>query len=424
MPRIAPGLAALSAALVLIGGCGAAGQPAAPPGTPARAASQERTAGQLTNLSSDEARVLSLFTTRLQGLEAGDLRVWLEGLSGDPLVEQQRQAFERMRALHVSSMRVTRVRAIGVGSGAAERAERRFEVTLAYRFAGFDTSDRRFALEVGVADRPAPASGLVLVASRPGDRPQPWDLPDAHVRRSGSALVISTGAASRVDAVTRDAQAALARVAAVLGKARPAVIVAPDTDEHAAELLGRSVIDLRDVAAVTDGPLSSAGLAGADRVVIVPGAWSTLSPAGRQVVLAHELTHVTTRAAEPQHDTPLWLSEGLAEYVAYRDVRLAEAVIAAPALDEIRYAQVPTRWPTDAQFEPSGGRLSAAYGLALLACRTIVDRHGQQALLRLYRMAATTPIAAAFSASGMTEPTELRAWRARITRLVSRAGQQ
>lgn len=426
MPRIAATLGALVAALAFLSGCGPVGQSAAGPGGLGQVGSLSSPAGQPTHPATDERAVRDLFAARLRGLESGDLTTWLSAVSGGDLVEQQRQAFDRMRALHVSGMHVTDVRAMGASSSATVPAERRFEVTLAYRFADVDTADRRFALEVTVTDRPAPASGLVVVATRPADRPQPWDLPDLIVRRTGSLLVTGTGTggSSRVEALMHDATAALGRVAAVLGRARPAVIVVPDTDEHAAELLGRSVSGLQGVAAVTDGPLGPTGLAGADRVVIVPTAWSTLSTAGRRVVLAHELTHVTTRAAEPQRDTPLWLSEGLAEYVAYHDVRLAESVIAAPALDEVRHSHLPTQWPTDAQFEPGGGHLSAAYGLALLACRTIADDHGQQALLRLYRTAATTPTVAAFPAAGMTEQSELRAWRQRIARLVSRAGQE
>jgi hypothetical protein len=80
-------------------------------------------------------------------------------------------------------------------------------------------------------------------------------------------------------------------------------------------------------------------------------------------------------------------------------------------------------WPDDAQFEPGTGDLSAAYGVALLACRSIADRHGQAALVRLYRAAATGPIDAAFRAVGTDAGAETRGWQSRIELLLRPAGQ-
>lgn len=424
MPRPVPSLVPLVAAAFLLGACGPASTVATSVSARPEASRTVASSGRTDSTSADEARVRDLFRARARAFEAADVSGWLEALAGRHLIEEQRLVFESMRALHVSDLRVVGVRPSGQSPGGTESADARMTITLTYRFAGFDTSDRRFELEATLADAPDAAARPSLVAVQPSGRPQPWDLPLAQVRRSGSLLLVATGPASRADAVARDAEVALGRVAAVLGTARPAVVVVPDTDESAAQLLGRSTSELRDVAAVTDGPLGTTGLAGADRVVIIPGAWSSLSSAGRQVVLAHELTHVTTRAAEPQRDVPLWLSEGLAEYIAYRDVTLAEGAIVAPALDEVRRSGLPAQWPSDARFDPSQGNLAVAYGLALLACRTIADDHGEQALLRLYRAAAGAPIADAFRASGMTGAALLQAWRGRISRLVSGAGQE
>jgi hypothetical protein len=199
-------------------------------------------------------------------------------------------------------------------------------------------------------------------------------------------------------------------------------VVAPASDDMAARLLGRQPSALDQVSAVTDGPLQ-AGRAGADRVVVVPGAWSSLSPTGREVVLAHELTHVTTRAEPATHPVPLWLSEGLAEYVAYHDVRLPERTIVAPALEQVRRTGVPDGWPDDVQFEPGTGSLSAAYGLALLACRSVAARHGQAALVHLYRAAATGSLDGAFAALSTDAAAERRAWQSRIEALLRLPGQ-
>ena len=44
--------------------------------------------------------------------------------------------------------------------------------------------------------------------------------------------------------------------------------------------------------------------------------------------------------------------------------------------------------PTDADFTPGTGRVEAAYGLSLLAARTIADDRGLAGLVHVYREAA------------------------------------
>ncbi|MGN6751263.1 MAG: hypothetical protein ACTHJJ_01770 [Intrasporangium sp.] len=427
-------LAMALATVVLLAGCsssssGAATAPRetrpAPTGSGPAATGAEPAA----DAAATEAAVRRIYTTRAAGLARGDLAAWLQGLSGS-LVEEQRAIFGRMRALHAVDVVVTDVTQLGGAGGAggagggqgANGTERHLQVRLSYRLAGFDTAPRPFALDVTAAHSSGASPVIMITASRPADRPQPWDLPDLQVRRSPAVLVAVSGTAARVDDIARGAGTAAGGVAAVLGTARPAVVVAPASDDLAARLLGRQPADLDQVSAVTDGPLEG-GRAGADRVVIVPGAWSSLTDTGREVVLAHELTHVTTRAEESTHTVPLWLSEGLAEYVAYHAVRLPERTIVGPALEQVRVTGVPTTWPDDPQFEPDTSDLSAAYGLALLACRSIADRHGQAALVRLYRAATTGPVDAAFRAIGTDAATESRAWQSRIELLLHPPGQ-
>ena len=207
------------------------------------------------------------------------------------------------------------------------------------------------------------------------------------VRRSATALVLGVGSPTRVDEVLRRARTAAARVTAVWGDAPPAVWVAPATDADAARLLGRTPDDLAGVAAATDGPLTPGERAGADRIVLVPGAWSSLRPDGRDVVMTHELTHVAVRASTTRA-VPLWLSEGFAELVAYEPIDVPEATVVASALDRVRSSGVPTSLPADADFDPGTRALPAAYGLSLLALRTLADAHGTRAVVRLYRAAA------------------------------------
>ncbi|WP_347350039.1 hypothetical protein [Intrasporangium sp.] len=414
-------LTVVLAVVVLVGGCGWPGRSATQLGSghpePAQSGAARGATGR-------EVAVHDLFVARLEGLRHGDLGSWLQGVD-DAQADAQRRLFERMRLLRVGDVAVTDVRSLDPGRPGAGRE--RMAVSLSYRLAGFDAMSRRFALEVTVAEDSAAPSGVVVTGSRPLDRPQPWDLPRLQVHRSAATLVVTSGTPARAAAVARQTQTALDRVGRVLGAMHPAVVLVPGTDDLAARLLGRSADTLAGVAAVTDGPLGPDGTAGADRVVVLPTAWSELAAAGREVVLTHELTHLALRGrphrSGARHAVPLWLSEGIAEYVAYHGLALPEATVVAPALEVVRRDGTPTRWPSDAQFEPGRGTLSAAYGLALLACRAIAGRHGPGGLLAFYRAASDHGVPSAFRSLGGEGP-ELAAWRARIAGLARGAPQR
>lgn len=310
----------------------------------------------------------------------------------------------------------------------------------AYRISGFDTVDRTFDINVSLKCSTAAHEHLQVATWTPYDRPQPWDLPDLTVRRSATSLVLAASPQQAADLLAR-AESAQAHVAAVWGRSRPAVWIAPPTDSEAALLLGRAPADpsaLHDVAAVTDGPLQPGRPAGADRIVIVPTVWSSLPGRGREVVATHELTHVVVRGSTTG-PVPLWLSEGFAEFVAYRTVALSEHAIVHPALEAARRDGLPTGLPSDQEFDPATGSVAAAYGRSLLVLRTLADREGVAALVRFYRevadptdqaRAATAParddadhhdaVDAALTTVLHTDRTALvRSWRARMRQLLS-----
>jgi hypothetical protein len=325
-------------------------------------------------------------------VDRGDRAGWLAALAGpagSTLRAGQSAVFDRMSEMGVGDVRLVRVRETTAPVPAVAGTEVEWDVraSLTYRLRGFDSKPRSFDLDLTFKADPAAAARVVLTASAPSGRPQPWDLPGLVVRRSAKALVLAVGARSRVDEVARRARTASARVAAVWGRAEPAVWMAPATDADAARLLGRAPSDLGGVAAATDGPLTPGERAGADRIVLAPGAWTALQPAGRDVVMTHELTHVTVRAATTRA-VPVWLSEGFAELVAYAPIDLPESTIVALALDRVRADGLPRALPADADFDPGTPALPAAYGLSLLALRTLADAHGTQAVVQLYRAAA------------------------------------
>ena len=397
----------------------------------------------------------ALVESRLRSIEQGDRVGWLAPLDPDVgLAERAAQArvFDRMRAMAVTDLRVISVDVDPPASTgptpttpptpttaptpitsttreAAGAGAWRARLTGTYRLDGFDSAPRTFDVDLTLnAD---PASGVPLIrAWVPADRPQPWDLEGLRVRRTAAALLLVVGSESDVSDLARRAATAAGRVTSVWGRAEPAVWIAPGTDADAARLLGRGAADLAGVAAVTDGPLRTGEPAGADRIVVVPQPWAGLSGAGRDVVLTHELTHATVRASTTR-PVPDWLAEGFAEFVAYRSVRLTERDAVAPALDLVRESGLPATLPADADFDPATQRLEAAYGLSLLAARTLAERHGTPALVRLYRDAAgALPVPASLLGDaemitdrslerlGTDRASLVRQWRGRITALL------
>jgi hypothetical protein len=149
---------------------------------------------------------------------------------------------------------------------------------------------------------------------------------------------------------------------------------------------------LDQVAAITIGDVATAGDVGppagsADRVVVNAAAFSAFGPLGRRVVLTHEVTHVATRATSVV-DTPLWMQEGFADYVAYRDTGLSRGVIAADALRLVRAGRTPWHLPSAQDFDPSRSRIAPAYAEAWLAMDLIARSGGPREVVAFYRTAA------------------------------------
>ncbi len=188
-----------------------------------------------------------------------------------------------------------------------------------YSLAGFDTAPREFESYFTVVRRD---DGWRLADDTDGGtQVQLWDLPRFTVLRSSTTLVVGTGPASRLRPYLALGNLAVKRVDAVwtVPWNSRLVLVVPGTAAQMAEQTGQDKAGVAQVAAVTDGPFDPEGRAGADRVVINPSAFATLQARGQQVVVAHEATHVAIRATT-NRPVPLWLSEGMADYVGYHDI--------------------------------------------------------------------------------------------------------
>ncbi|MER7465610.1 hypothetical protein [Streptomyces sp. NPDC097981] len=297
------------------------------------------------------------------------------------------------------------------GAQATARAE------LHYRLAGYDAAPAGSAREV----RLSLDGGRWRVTgdrAAPGAPPQLWDQGPVEVVRGDHALVLGSGqSAGTLSGIAAEADRAVpAASAAWPGPwAGRVVVLVPGSLERMAELLGRPAAEYRGMGAVTTGRVGAAA-APADRVVVNPEGWAELSRAGRGVVLTHEVTHVATRAATSAR-TPLWLSEGFADWAAYRGGATAVEQ-AAPALGRaVRRGELPGALPADGAFAFGGDpeALARAYEGAWLACRLIADRWGEAALVRLYGLAGGKPLPVALQEATGTDPAGLTAaWQASL----------
>ncbi|WP_437092135.1 hypothetical protein [Streptomyces sp. enrichment culture] len=260
---------------------------------------------------------------------------------------------------------------------------------LSYRVAGHDRSpvttartlrlsrdaDGRWAVD---SDRPARKSGQQL-----------WDQGPVRAVRGERGLVLGVG---QSDARLRDyaelADRAVPAVSDAWGPdwTRRVVVLVPESLENMAGLLGSPASSYRGIAAVTTGETGAGTRAPADRIIVNPDAFGLLGDSGRQVVLTHEATHVATRA-HTSAATPLWLSEGFADWVGYRGGGRTPAETAPELAHAVRQGEVPAALPDDGDFGFSGDadRLARAYESGWMACRLIADRWGEERLGAFYR---------------------------------------
>jgi hypothetical protein len=119
--------------------------------------------------------------------------------------------------------------------------------------------------------------------------------------------------------------------------------------------------------------------------VVNPEAYGELSEEGRQVVVTHESVHVASRT-HTSDATPLWLSEGFADWVAYGSTDRKPKEAAAELVRAAEEDRLPRELPTDRAFRFGSGSeaLGRAYESGWLACRLIADEWGEEKLLGVY----------------------------------------
>lgn len=294
---------------------------------------------------------------------------------------------------------------------------------LRYRLAGYDNAPGGSARELDLVREDAGGGGggsggrwqVTSDRPAPGALPQLWDQGPVSEVRGTHSLVLGGAGAPDLAEIAAEADRAVPAASAAWPRpwAGRVVVLVPGSLDRMAELLGRPADAYRGLGAVTTGRVGG-GPAPADRVVVNPEGWLQLGAEGRRVVLTHEVTHVATRAATTA-TTPLWLSEGFADWSAYRETPTTPEQ-GAPALARaVRRGQVPAALPDTEDFAFGGSdpeALGRAYEGAWLACRLIALKWGDAALVDLYERAGREPFPTALQATLGIDQAELTAaWR-------------
>lgn len=218
---------------------------------------------------------------------------------------------------------------------------------------------------------------------------QLWEQGAVTAVRGAHSLVLGVGqSGERLRAYAALADRAVPAVSEAWGTdwAGHVVVLVPKSLEGMAGLLGASASGYRGIAAVTTGEAGGSAKAPADRIIVNPEAYGVLGDLGKQVVLTHETTHVATRA-HTTAATPLWLSEGYADWVGYRGSGRTAAQVAPELRRAVLDGHPPAALPADGDFGFTGdaARLARAYEGGWMACRLIADRWGEVRLNDFYR---------------------------------------
>lgn len=263
------------------------------------------------------------------------------------------------------------------------------DVELRYRIDGYDTAPaatRRVLELMRDGDR------WYITADRPakGASGQLWQQGDVEVVEGAHSIVLGVGrSAGELRQVADTVDLAVPAVSDAWPRpwTRRVVVLVPDSVEDMAGLLGSPEASYRGIAAVTTGEVGGTGErpAIADRVIVNPQAYATLGSFGQRIVLTHETTHVATRTSTSTA-TPVWLSEGFADWTAYRGEDRAADTIAPELAEAVRGGRTPAGLPADPDFGFDGdpAKLAGAYEGGWLACELIAERWGKEKLIAFY----------------------------------------
>jgi len=253
----------------------------------------------------------------------------------------------------------------------------RAAATLQYRF----SEDRTVATsEIEVAF--AAAGDGVTIAGLGGDHGATpvWLAEEVQVSRTRDTLVVAERGAPTY---SRMAVRAVRDVRQLVEDWEETLIV--EVVEGGAALdaaLGADDGTFANIAGVTTPVPGADGSGAAVHVFLNRESLDAADSVGRQVVFSHEAAHVALDAGFT--GLPVWMAEGLADYIALRDVILPLSVTAADITQQVRREGVPESLPADEEFDQGSEYFGAAYEAAWLACRLLAERVGEDRLVRFH----------------------------------------
>ena len=212
-------------------------------------------------------------------------------------------------------------------------------------------------------------------------RPQPWDSGPVEVRRGDGVLgIFDAGSVGFADGIVSSVEAGIGAVSAEVPYdwSRSVVVYALSDERFLAridDLPGGDPQSLDGVAfpvpaSPGGGPLAST------RFVLNPRMLDRPGPE-RDRLLRHEITHVAVAGHDDR--VPVWLSEGVAEYVSVRPLAPQDRLISPAAVDAAKGGFY--TMPDDDSF--NYGESSVHYAKAWWACEYLADTYGEGTLWAL-----------------------------------------
>ena len=253
-------------------------------------------------------------------------------------------------------------------------------VATTWRFGGFDQTPARS--EVAFGFRTEGDTVVITDVGGEGLRTPVWMSGPVEVRRTSRWLVVAAQDAD-VDRYAQLAARALPVVTSVVRDWRPRLVVeVPGDLQGLDEALHASSGEYSGIAAVTTTSDGTTGPDAPTHVFVNPEQFDAIEGVGAQVVISHEATHVATDG--PDSLAPTWLVEGIADYVALRQVDLPLSTTAGQIIAQVRREGPPKALPGAEEFAAGRPRLGAVYESAWVACLVLAQRRSGEQLLRLY----------------------------------------
>ncbi|WP_249124643.1 basic secretory family protein [Saccharopolyspora erythraea] len=252
----------------------------------------------------------------------------------------------------------------------------------------------------------------------------PWDFASCRTTTTAGGLVVghddNRELVERVAGMLDESADRVSRVWGTDWPRRVAVLLPSTSDELRALVGPEFAVDGIAAVAVADGVDTAARRVEGPRIVLNPITAAGLSDTALGVVLRHEITHVAARA-DTVDGAPMWMLEGFADYVGYRDSGIAPAQVAPELVRQVRGEGPPAGLPSDRDFHLAGRRLDLAYQQAWSVVGYLAGRVGEQRLVLLYRRVAgsSSPEAvdlALREVAGMSTGQLLDGWREHLLR--------